>query len=273
MVVTDKYYVYRPLLDLIGFTEGTDKRDGYNETLAYGKMLDGRITKGKGQRTVLVNMTRKEIDDLQTKMLRDPDNKKLKSSALGRYQEIRTTRRSIDKTLGRTGNELFDEAGQDEDACYLLGVRGIDKYLAGRMSEDTLINNLSKEWASLPKIGEGGSYAGQNAAVKVQRVREVLAAVRKRHAEGQPVKEVEVPKPVPVVPKQVDTEVKKKIDWWTKLTGGSGIGGLGLAGLFGADWQAIVAIGGTVLVALIILLLLRSKIVAAINDVRGVVEQ
>lgn len=27
--MTDKFYVYRPLLDLIGFTEGTDKGDGY----------------------------------------------------------------------------------------------------------------------------------------------------------------------------------------------------------------------------------------------------
>lgn len=34
--VVDKYDVYRPVLDLIGHTEGTDKGDGYNETLAYG---------------------------------------------------------------------------------------------------------------------------------------------------------------------------------------------------------------------------------------------
>lgn len=34
--MTDKYRVYRPLLNLIGFTEGTDKGDGYNETLGYG---------------------------------------------------------------------------------------------------------------------------------------------------------------------------------------------------------------------------------------------
>ena len=44
----DKYYVYRPLLDLIGLSEGTDKGRGYNETLGYGIMLDGKVTKGKG---------------------------------------------------------------------------------------------------------------------------------------------------------------------------------------------------------------------------------
>jgi hypothetical protein len=45
----DKYHAYRPLLDLIGFTEETDKGRGYNETLAYGKMLDGKVTKGNPQ--------------------------------------------------------------------------------------------------------------------------------------------------------------------------------------------------------------------------------
>lgn len=52
----DNYHVYRPLLDLIGFTEGTDKGRGYNETLAYGKMLDGEVTKGKGPTVELVAM-------------------------------------------------------------------------------------------------------------------------------------------------------------------------------------------------------------------------
>ncbi len=39
----DRYYVYRPMLDLIGFTEGTDKGDGYNETLAYGAYTGGDV--------------------------------------------------------------------------------------------------------------------------------------------------------------------------------------------------------------------------------------
>ena len=39
----DKYYVYRPFLNLVGTSEGTDKGDGYNETLGYGIMLDGKV--------------------------------------------------------------------------------------------------------------------------------------------------------------------------------------------------------------------------------------
>lgn len=45
----DAYAVYRPLLDL---TEGTDKGDGYNETLAYGAygpLVSGR--RGRRERT------------------------------------------------------------------------------------------------------------------------------------------------------------------------------------------------------------------------------
>ncbi|MGP3711321.1 hypothetical protein ACS5UA_10715 [Brucella sp. RRSP16] len=94
-------------------------------------------------------MSLKEIDDLQGKMLAHPKNK-LNSSALGRYQIVRTTLRTIKRTLQLSNNLLFNEALQDRCACYLLGVRGIDKYLAGRLKEDTLINNLALEWASLP---------------------------------------------------------------------------------------------------------------------------
>lgn len=62
----DKYYVYRPLLDLIGLTEGTDKGRGYNETLAYGRLTGGPVD--------LVGMTLSQIDALQTRMLQHKEN-------------------------------------------------------------------------------------------------------------------------------------------------------------------------------------------------------
>lgn len=270
----DRFAVYRPVLDLLGKSEGTDKGRGYNETLGYGMMLDGKVTKGKGPTVVLCLMTRHQVDALQGRMLKDPDNKRLNSSAVGRFQEIRTTRRAIDKALGRTGTELFDAAGQDEDACYLLGQRGIDKWLAGRLSLDTLIRNLAMEWASIPKPDGKGHYSGQNAGVTVAEVKAALAEVKRRHKEGQPKIVVEKPVPVetPVVPEAVDTKVKHRIDWWTKLTGGGGIGALGIGGLLGADWQAILAWGGMLIAVILLFLLLRNRIVAAIGDVRQAVE-
>lgn len=263
----DKYYVYRPMLDLIGFTEGTDKGDGYNETLAYGAFTGGDVN--------LVSMTLAEVDALQTRMLRHKKNK-WKSSAAGRYQIVRTTARAIrDKMPERYPLiRKFDAECQDEMACYLLGVRGIDKYLAGRLSEDTLIDNLAHEWASLPTVKGKGAYSGQHAAVTPDRVRAVLAEVRKRHAAGQPKETVEVPVTInkPVVPEKVEEKVKEKSSWLTWLTGLIGSGGIGLGWLAGMDWQAILAGGVVLIIFLLILLLLRSQIIAAVRDIKHAVE-
>lgn len=263
--MTDQFYVYRPLLDLIGFTEGTDKGDGYNETLAYGKMLDGVVTKGKGRDIVLTNKTLTSIDEIQTRMLRDPDNAKWNSSAIGRYQIVRTTLRDIKAKLNLAGSELFDEAMQDRMACYLLGVRGIDKYLAGRLKEDTLINNLAQEWASLPTTAGKGHYAGQHTPITVARMRAVLAEVKRRHAEGQPETVVVEKETVPPV---VEEQVKEKTSFWQWLTGLIGSGALSLGWLAGMDWQAIVAGGAVLIGLLVVILLLRRQLVAAVREIK-----
>jgi len=178
--VIDQYYVYRPMLDLIGFTEGTDppRGEGYNETLGYGAYTGGDVD--------LVSMSLARLDELQTSMLRHPKNK-LNSSACGRYQIVRTTLRAIIKKLKLDSGALFDQEMQDRMACFLLGGRGIDKYLTGKMTEDKLINALAKEWASLPTTSGKGHYGGQRAAVSVARVREVLADVQARHDGPLPV--------------------------------------------------------------------------------------
>lgn len=193
----DKYWVYRPMLDLIGYTEGTDKGDGYNETLAYGKFTGGDVG--------LTKMTLRQVDALQTKMLKHPDNN-WNSSAVGRYQIVRTTLRSIRQTLALEPNELFNEEMQDRMACYLLGVRGIDKWLAGRMSDKTIISNLAAEWASLPMPNGKGKYGGQHAAVPVSRVEQALQGVKLRHAQGQPMR------PIPREVEKVLDDADKGLD-------------------------------------------------------------
>lgn len=203
----DKYHVYRPLLDLIGKSEGTDKGRGYNETLAYGAYTGGDVD--------LVSMTLTQVDGLQTKMLRHPKNK-FNSSALGRYQIVRTTMRAIRKTLGLSGSEKFDAEMQDRMACFLLGQRGIDKWLSGRLSTDTLLLNLAKEWASLPTPKGKGFYSGQRASVTVPQVKHALSEVRERHLAGQPKQVETVEVETPMVPPAVEEEVKRdqKNRWW-----------------------------------------------------------
>lgn len=169
---TDPRHIYRPMLDLIGQTEGTAKARGYNETLAYGLLTGGDVD--------LVSMTLDQVDALQGRMLKHPANK-WNSSALGFFQIVRKTMRRIRDRLDLTGAELFDAFMQDRMACFLLGDRGIDRWLDGDMREDDMINALAQEWASLPTTRDVGYYGGQNAAVKSARVREVLAQVRARH--------------------------------------------------------------------------------------------
>lgn len=233
----DKYWVYRPVLDLIGKSEGTDKGAGYNETLGYGAYTDGEQD--------LVSMTLDQIDTLQTKMLANRKNK-LKSSALGRYQIIRTTLRTMRQQLGLTGREKFDAEMQDRLACYLLGQRGIDKWLAGRLKLDTLIDNLALEWASFPKVDGKGHYTGQNAGVSLSQVKAALAEVGRRHAGTQPKAVEKVPVETPVVPVAVDKEVKQKTTWLTWLFGLLGLSSAGVSKfLLEADWTTVaVLLGG-----------------------------
>ena len=193
--MSDQYYNYRPMLDLLGISEGTDptsahpNRRGYNETLSYGAYTNGEVD--------LVSMTLQQVDDLQGRMLAHPKNN-WNSSAAGRYQIVRKTRRSIEESLGVSRSELFDEAMQDRMGCYLLGFRGIDKWLAGNMGLETIVDNLAKEWASLPVYATGKSYYGnQNASVSVDQVKTALNEVRQRHEGAKPAPEPTPPAPEP----------------------------------------------------------------------------
>ena len=82
------------------------------------------------------------------------------------------------------------------------------------------------------------------------------------------VREVSVPVDKPVVPVTVEQEVKQKTGLWSWITGLFSSGALGLGWLAGMDWQAIVAIGGVVLVFLAVIFLMRRQIIAGVNEIR-----
>src|SRR5690606_31049409 len=147
----DKWWVYRPVLDLLGVSEGTDKGRGYNETLAYGAYTGGDVD--------LLSMTLDQIDDLQTAMLQHPENK-WNSSAIGRYQIVRKTLRALRAQNPRTfnGNVLFSKDTQDYLAVLLMRGRGMDRYLDGQKSLTAMMNDMALEWASWPKPNGKGAY-------------------------------------------------------------------------------------------------------------------
>ena len=90
------------------------------------------------------------------------------SSAVGRYQFLSSTLEGLKKQLGLKGDEPFDQAMQDKLATQLMKNRGLDSFVAGKMSQADFMKNLSKEWASLPAAMDGhgfyDGYAGNKAA-------------------------------------------------------------------------------------------------------------
>jgi hypothetical protein len=119
----------------------------------------------------------------------DSIDKRYPSEAAGRYQIMEDTLRGLYKEAGMGLGDKFDAAGQDRLCDALLKRRGLDKYLAGKISAETFCNNLAHEWASLPMVtgakkgrsaydGDGLNKAGVDVAPFLAVVRS-LRAVKK----------------------------------------------------------------------------------------------
>jgi len=117
------------MLDLIANAEGTGKN--YNTTLGYGALTGGPVN--------LTGMTLDQIDALQTRMLRHPGNR-WNSSAVGRYQIVRTTLRNLRKRFGLPGSMTFSPALQDALARALVAGRG------------NSVGGMRNEWEGLRKV-------------------------------------------------------------------------------------------------------------------------
>jgi len=125
----------------------------------------GKFTKTPDNPTGAVNltgMTLDQIDKLQKDMLARPDNT-MNSSAVGRYQFIRTTLLDLREKHGLSGSTLFNEQMQDHLVALRLQDRGGANW-----------KNLSREWASVPDPETGASAYGQRTGVTPQQVQDVL---------------------------------------------------------------------------------------------------
>lgn len=103
------------------------------------------------------------------------------SNAVGKYQFIRPTLRGLVDEMNISRDAVFDAALQDRLAIHLIERRGIEQYMHGRISREQFANNLSKEWAALPRVigGNPGAsyYDGDGLNHSRIRIDQVLSAI------------------------------------------------------------------------------------------------
>ena len=126
------------LLNMIG-----QKESGGNYNIIYG-----------GENIPLTDMSIGEVLHYQD------NNMKNGSTAVGKYQFIRSTLEEAARGSGLNMNDTFSPENQDKMAVFLLKRRGLDEYRSGRLSEKQFASNLALEWASLPTINGKSAYEG-----------------------------------------------------------------------------------------------------------------
>lgn len=126
------------LLDFIGQLES-----GNNYNAIFGMATSQR------------ELSKFTLDHIQTLQLNHA--KKTGSSAFGKYQILRKTLLGLRTKLGLSPDAYFTPELQDRLALSLLATRGLARWKAGTLSDEGFMDNLSKEWASLP-YRTGRSY-------------------------------------------------------------------------------------------------------------------
>ena len=110
-----------------------------------------------------------------------------RSTAAGKYQIIYKTLQGTIRDAGVSLDDKFSPEAQDKLAIALLKRRGLDTYIAGRISAETFADRIAKEWASLPVVTglrKGRSYYGGDGLNKsLVSVDAFLDAVRSVRAE------------------------------------------------------------------------------------------
>lgn len=132
----------RNILDMIGQAEGA----GYDTIFGHNERRYGIVP---------TEMTLEEVFKVQRRM-----GNELGSSAFGKYQVIQKTLKNAVKEMGLPLDTVFTEEVQDAVALHLLKERGYDLYRQGKMKGREFLNNLAKEWASVPNSSGRSHYAG-----------------------------------------------------------------------------------------------------------------
>jgi hypothetical protein len=161
--------IAKNLLDKIASGEGTTdaiaRRNGYDNayeiTYAYGKYTPEYV--GSKKINPITKLTIGEIKQVQQLMIQKQKslNLSLVSSAMGKYQIISKTLLEAQNKLKISNDTPFSEQVQDQIGIYLLKIRGFDRWIEGKITDDQFQENLSKEWASIASPKTGKSYYNQ----------------------------------------------------------------------------------------------------------------
>lgn len=144
---------------------GIGRTPGAGGELAHGQgaaLLDA-ISKAEGTRGYSDSFNHQLTQDLTGKTLNEIDQIQAGmkgSSAIGRYQFMRTTLKGLRRELGLSGQEKFTPELQDRLGRRLLQRRGYDKFMRGEMPREQFMKNLSTEWAGVTDAAGRSTHAG-----------------------------------------------------------------------------------------------------------------
>ena len=148
-----------------GFSSGYDVPFGFGKYIAPSRPL--------------TEMTLAEVKRYQAEQIKATKGKipgtSGGTSAVGKYQVLKSTLEEAQKELGLSDYDVFDADVQDQIGAYLLNKRGFQEYLSGKMSKVDFQRNLSREWASIADPDTGRSYYGQSTGTTLD---ELEAALR-----------------------------------------------------------------------------------------------
>ncbi|MFO0725147.1 MAG: peptidoglycan-binding protein [Myxococcota bacterium] len=169
----------RGLLDQISRGEGTSDaaahaagyKSGYDVALANGKYG------GSPKEKPISQMTLGEVKQLQARMLANPKNT-MNSSAVGKYQIVGKTLRSLQKEMKLPDSTVFSPKVQDKMAMHLLERRGLSKFQNGKISAAKFQNNIAKEWASFARADTKKSAYGQHTGTTAAQGAKAIAGVK-----------------------------------------------------------------------------------------------
>jgi muramidase (phage lysozyme) len=158
------------LLDRIARGEAPDRPLSYDTTFGYGAFADPDVAPSR--------MTLDEIGRLQAEMLRRQRGRRLRSSAVGRYQFNRAELARLRRKLGLSGGEVFTPALQDALAREILDEKGYGDFLTGALDARRFQARLAGKWASVADPRTGRSRYGQRVGTTTEEIQAALSAAK-----------------------------------------------------------------------------------------------